>query len=875
MLDNNGGDDGIDIDLSRRKALAALGSIGVASVGAGLGTSAYFSDQETFENNGLVAGTLDMGVGYTAHYSDWSADEDDDLAGEVTMYDGGPNEVGDAADLEIQVGPDAVGLPANDAWLIAVESEDDAEQFLDNTQTGVYPNTGTQEDPIQGEVTCTNGTATPQADDADAPVIELSDVKPGDFGEVTFDFALCDNPGYVWVNGTLRGASENEQTEPKADDPDEGAGVELLDVVQAAVWVDDGNNYQNDDEEPLVVGSLRDVLGMDASVNGTALNGDLTAEDGGMGDRNCFSTGTTHSVVFAWWIPVDHGNEIQGDSASFDLSLYTEQCRHNDGEGMGRLSLLGRHSSGLYDEGGAEIASYDPTTERVFVINADAGQADVLDVSDPTDPTKVDGIDPRDNLSGFTVGSVNSVDTQDGTVALAVAADSLSANGRVAFYDATDSSFLGSAPLGPLPDLVKFAPDGNTVLVANEGEPSDDYNTDPEGSVSVVDISGGAGSATSTNAGFGGFNATDLRDKGVRIFGPGASAAEDLEPESVVASPDSQTAFVSLQENNAIGIIDISDTSDPTVTDVVPLGYKDHSLPGNELDAIDNGEIDIRNEPLFGMYQPDVLETAEIDGETYLVTASEGDAREYEGLFETGVLTDTGSGDFVIEIDDDGNSSTNNVDVDESAFSDGVLSPLEDLEVTARPPGNGDSDPGTVSELYVFGGRSYLILDSDGEIVFESGDQFEQIVKNSDDVPDQQFNAENDELNDTDDDSSSEASGPEPEGVATGEIDGETFAFIGFEEVGGIAMFDVTEPTAPSFVDYINTRNFDIAPEDDIEDPLDADPNDAAALQALEDVGDLGPEGVEFVSAADSPSGDPLLIVGHEVSGTTTIYSIA
>ncbi|MEF8855941.1 MAG: SipW-dependent-type signal peptide-containing protein, partial [Haloplanus sp.] len=424
MHDSNDGDDGISIDLSRRKALAALGSIGVASVGAGLGTSAYFSDQETFENNRLVAGTLDMGAGYTAHYSDWSDDEDDGLDGDVHMYAAGPNEVGDADELETQVGSDAVGLPANDAWLVAVESEADAEQFLDNTQTGAYPNAGTDEEPEQGAVTCTDdGTATPQADDAEAPVIELEDVKPGDFGEVTFDFALCDNPGFVWVNGTLRSASENGTTEPEADDPDEGDGVELLDVVQAAIWIDDGgdgpggnedgNNYQNGGEEPLVVGSLRDVLGMDASVNGTALNGDLPAEDGGgMSDRNCFSAGTTHSVVFAWWVPIDHGNEIQSDSATFDLSLYTEQCRHNDGAGMGRLSLRGRYESGLYDEGGAEIASYDPTTERVFVINADAGQADVLDVSEPADPTKVGGIDPRDDLSGFTVGSVNSVDAR-------------------------------------------------------------------------------------------------------------------------------------------------------------------------------------------------------------------------------------------------------------------------------------------------------------------------------------------------------------------------------------------------------------------------------------------------------------------------------
>jgi predicted ribosomally synthesized peptide with SipW-like signal peptide len=332
-----------DFELSRRKALAALGTVGVASAGAGLGTSAYFSDQETFENNQLTAGTLDMGVGYTAHYSDWSDDEDAGLGGDVRMFEGGPDSVGTADDLQ----DGEVGLPANDAWLVAVD-EGDVRTFLDNTLTGAYPNVGIESDPEQGVVECVDGEATPQADDATRPVIDLSDVKPGDFGEVTFDFALCDNPGYVWVTGALRSASENGTTEPEADDPDEGSGVELLDVVRAAIWVDDGgdgpggdadgNDYQNGTEELLAVGSLREILGLEPGSAGTALNaalnGDIPAEEGGGAGRDCFSAETTHSVAFAWWVPVDHGNEIQGDSATFDLGLYTEQCRHNDGNGV-------------------------------------------------------------------------------------------------------------------------------------------------------------------------------------------------------------------------------------------------------------------------------------------------------------------------------------------------------------------------------------------------------------------------------------------------------------------------------------------------------------------------------------------------------------
>jgi DNA-binding beta-propeller fold protein YncE len=533
------------------------------------------------------------------------------------------------------------------------------------------------------------------------------------------------------------------------------------------------------------------------------------------------------------------------------------------------LSLLGRYESGIFDDGGAEIPTYDPTTERVFVINANAGIADVLDVSDPTGPSKVGDIDPSGDLpSGFTVGGVNSVDVYDRTVALAIEGGDVQADGRVAFYEANgNNAFLGSTQVGPLPDLVTFSPDGNSVLVSNEGEPTDDYSVDPEGSVSVIDVSGGF-PGTEVTAGFGDFSASALRNQGVRIFGPDTSAARDLEPEYVAVAPDNQTAYVTLQENNAIGKIDISDPANPSVTDIFPLGYKDHSIPGNELDAIDNGTISIENEPLFGMYQPDAIEAYEAGGETYLVIANEGDAREYDALFETGVLTDTGGGDFVIEIDDDGESATENVDVDESAFSPGVLSELEDLEVTARPPtfGEGDvSDPGPVEELYLFGGRSYSILDSDGNIVFESGSQFEEIVRDSDDVPDQQFNADDDENNDADDDSESEASGPEPEGVAVGQVGDRTMAFVGFEEVGGVAAFDVSSPTSPTFVDYINTRDFSVGPEDEIED------GDQPASAA----GDLAPEGLAFVSAADSPIEDGLLVVGYEVSGTTSLYSVS
>jgi predicted ribosomally synthesized peptide with SipW-like signal peptide len=310
-----------EFSFSRRKALAALGTVGAASAGAGLGTSAFFSDQETFRNNSLVAGALDAKVAYSAHYSDWSSDEDDGVA--VRMWEGNPDTTGGPADLRA----DETGLPTNDAWLVAV---DDPDQFLANTRYSEA-----------GDVSCPDGS---DAADIEQPVIELEDVKPGDFGEVTIDFALCDNPGFIWLNGELRSADENDLTEPEAADEDEDGDadstdpvdVELLDAVRAAVWVDDGNGYV-DDEVLAIEGSLRTVLNELGTGPGLALGGNVDSGDG-LG-RNCFSpagqgagTADVHSISVAWWLPVDHGNEVQTDAVTFDLGLYTEQCRHNGAE---------------------------------------------------------------------------------------------------------------------------------------------------------------------------------------------------------------------------------------------------------------------------------------------------------------------------------------------------------------------------------------------------------------------------------------------------------------------------------------------------------------------------------------------------------------
>jgi len=99
-------------------------------------------------------------------------------------------------------------------------------------------------------------------------------------------------------------------------------------------------------EELLYDGTLLDFLESnpfdpDNDELGWELDGDLPAEEGGGMGRNCFSATTTHCIGFEWWLPIDHGNEVQGDIVEFDLGFYTEQCRHNDGEGMNSETVDG------------------------------------------------------------------------------------------------------------------------------------------------------------------------------------------------------------------------------------------------------------------------------------------------------------------------------------------------------------------------------------------------------------------------------------------------------------------------------------------------------------------------------------------------------
>ena len=529
------------------------------------------------------------------------------------------------------------------------------------------------------------------------------------------------------------------------------------------------------------------------------------------------------------------------------------------------LQSVGRTESQGFGVSAAEIVAFEPTSQRIFTINAQSGQVDVFNAADVTAPTLEQSIALRDMLvtAGMTtssdlVGAANSVSVHGNLAAVAIEAAPKTDPGWVVFIDVSTLAYVNAVQVGALPDMLTFTPDGNKVVVACEGEP-EDYTVDPEGRVDIIRVS----DFFLYSAGFSDFNVGGSRaaelPAGVRIFGQivdadgqlvrASTVAEDLEPEYVAVSADSSTAYVTLQENNAVAVVDLASG---TVSKIFALGFKDHSLPGNELDVSDKDDkVNIRNWPVFGMYQPDSLAVYTVNGIDYIVTANEGDSRADWGIAQTDGSVDFAGDPLNLNMEE---FRVKDLPLDPAVFPDAAELQANDqlgrLKVTSKLGYNSES--GYFEELYVFGGRSFSIWNAaTGEQVFDSGSVFERLTALKYGI---NFNNGNDE---NDPDGRSDAKGPEPEGVTLGTINGHTYAFICLERMGGVFVYDVSNPYAPEYVQYLNNRD------------LSKDPEVDGA-----DAGDLGPEGMTFVAAADSPTGKPLVIVGNEVSGTTSIYQV-
>ena len=447
-----------------------------------------------------------------------------------------------------------------------------------------------------------------------------------------------------------------------------------------------------------------------------------------------------------------------------------------------------------YDVGAATAVAGDSTYSRLFVVNAETDSVDIVDVSEPltpviATPASVD-LDAAATDAGITIGSPKWVTTAG--LYLAVALDNVDPqeNGIVAVYLLSDLSLVRTFEVGPSPKMAIFDLLGIKIAVANEGQPSDDYSVDPEGSVSIIDLSNGIDVAEVVEIGFtefnsGGSRAADL-PAGVRVFGPSASVAQDLEPEHIAVSLDNTKLFVTLQENNAVAVIDLGDE---TIDRIVALGSKDFGVVGNEVDVTADSTADIRSWPgVYGMYQPDGISAYRFGGKNYFITANEGSARNYSGFSEQRTVAEL-----------DGVSGPA-IDSNNQNFP----SPAPELEglIVSSEAGDTDDD-GDIDEITAFGARSFSIWNEEGELHFDSGNDLAKITEAA-------LGA-----NFNDADTASPANGAAPKGITLVSSSSRIYAFVSLERAGGIAIYDVTSPLGVQFVQYVNNRDFGAATGDE------------------------------------------------------------
>ncbi|NJM37750.1 MAG: hypothetical protein HC845_07765 [Akkermansiaceae bacterium] len=488
--------------------------------------------------------------------------------------------------------------------------------------------------------------------------------------------------------------------------------------------------------------------------------------------------------------------------------------------------------------GGAEIPAYDPASKRAFTSSNNGIQ--VIDLTNPAAPSFVTTIVPASlGVAGLSSNDVSSIAVRKGTggnpniLAAAMISAPKSTFGTVIFLNPATGALLGSTQVGANPDHIAFSPDGTKLLVANEGEldgSAVNISTDTTvGSISIISVpaalTGVPATLPTATADFTAYDsqAAALTAAGVRIFGGGVPS-RDFEPEYFAISADSTKAMVTLQEANAVAILDIATA---TFTSVVPLGKKDFSTGRHDFSDRDGvtstgAATTLINpttgNPVFGLYTPDAISSFTSGGQTYYVTANEGDDRnDFLNPDET-----TTVGNAAYDLD---NATFPN----EAALKN--LANLGRLTVSNAPGLRGDTDgDGDIDQILSYGGRSFSILNSAGAIVWDSGDMIENIIAS-------QFPANFD-------DGRSDNKGPEPEGVTVATLGARTYAFVGLERSHMALVFDVTNPLAPTFTG------------------------------GLVRSGDLNPEGLVLVPAADSPSGKPLLLVASEVSQTLTIHEL-
>ncbi|WP_031529485.1 choice-of-anchor I family protein [Dyadobacter crusticola] len=454
----------------------------------------------------------------------------------------------------------------------------------------------------------------------------------------------------------------------------------------------------------------------------------------------------------------------------------------------------------LGETGASEISAYDPASKRLFVVNNESkALVEVLDLSQFPTVTKLTPID----ISALG-GVANSVSVHSGMLAIALEGTNKQANGKVIIVNTTTLAKIREITVGALPDMVTFSPDGKYIVTADEGEPNGAYTVDPKGSISIIDVANDFSVKTLTFDAFESSLST-LAMKNFRIYGLNASFAQDIEPEYVAVSSDSKKAFVTLQENNGIAEVDLASA---TIVKIHPLGAKDLSKLINAVDPSDrDNKIALTTIPVKSLYLPDAISYFSVNGSNYLITANEGDAREYAALDEQ--------------------ARVSSVTLDPTAFPNGATlklpANLGRLRIT-NTLGDTDKD-GDYDVLFGFGGRGFSIFNAaDMSLVHDSGSDFEQKVIDAGFY----------------DDDRSDDKGVEPEGVTVSTINGKPIAFIALERADAIAVYDLSNPASPHFLQLIKTGD--------------------------------APEGVLLVPSDKSPNGKSLLVTANEGDGTVKFY---
>ena len=497
-----------------------------------------------------------------------------------------------------------------------------------------------------------------------------------------------------------------------------------------------------------------------------------------------------------------------------------------------KAELAGRYNSGAMspDGGSLEIVQYNAKNGFAYAVSGVKGKLIAIDLNASLSGDKVVELggtehDIKDivRVDGFTYGDMTSVavSPDGGTLAVAIQAEEYTANGIAALFTCGSDGSLtlrGTVSVGVQPDMVTFTPDGKYILTADEGEPRMGYTAegavDPKGSVTVID----AADLSARTVDFTAFDSAEARAalaEGGIVLKKDTAPSADLEPEYIAC--DNGTAYITCQEANAIAVLDIARGE---FTGIYSVGFEDYSEVPIDLGSGDSAYAPGTYENLKGIRMPDAVSLYQVNGTTCLITANEGDSRAWP------VDTETDVNEIKSKKSPNGKSFEKKVTWFDAGQYDGLESGVD----------------------YLFGGRSFSVLrvtENGLEEVYDSDSAFEAITAKE--LP-AYFNCSNDNI-DLEDRSGKK--GPEPEGTAVGSVNGRTYAFLALERIGGVMLYDVTDPAKAEFVNYVNSREFD------------------AAIQ-----GDVSPEGLCFIPAAASRTGKPLLLAACEVSGTLAVYEL-